>query len=557
MPNQYETNFIVQSGDGLSGSQLLKAVVEAIENELQSADGEADYELEANQYGKIGYAHFSGERSHPSLPAAVRLESRLCTLDDGPDVAVQVLTRFISADGADLPERPAGPPRLLDAITGRFQCRSGSAEVSSQPVEINTDSVESFATRQVLNPDRPLPIFLITQNTIDPTMAQRWLQGVALVAYCVGDADQSLARHTGIRTYGGATRIYWPGCQFGKNGPKPAPGIKDFCMPAEARQMSWYDIQDSCLTGNPELEFDIRFSSARTAVILERNRQLEAANRERDMRPEVEDNTRVAELEKAKRRAEVRSNELSRQLQTAKESIEQLTKETEESTEIISELEEELDELSQHSSGATGEGRDERSRLRRQHEELRARAAEQEKTIAKLNDDNQRLRQRERMRDSVNGRTLRLGAGLAGNITTLNHALNVYREPCRKFIVQKLQASHGRDLTDVLSKSIEFRENQRSNAAERPEAAFDIGDFSAIIAANWDCFEDWTLLRRRMDDVRHIRNRAAHPPPEGFDENWTQDSLRTIVETLKSLGDKQSEECVSEIWELTETIRSV
>lgn len=536
---------------------MLKEVVEAIENELQSADGEADYELEANQYGKIGYAHFSGERSHPSLPAAVRLESRLCTLDDRPDVAVQVLTRFISADGTDLPERPAGPPRLLDAITGRFQCRSGSAEVSSQPVAINADGVESFATRQVLNPDRPLPIFLITQNTIDPTMAQRWLQGVALVAYCVGDADQSLVRHTGIRTYGGATRIYWPGCQFGRNGPKPAPGIKDFFMPAEVRQMSWYEIQDSCLAGNPESDFDIRFSSARTAVILERNRQLEAENRERDVRPELEDTTRVAELEKAKRMAEVRSNELSRQLRTAKESIEQLTKETEESAEIISGLEEELDDLSRHSSGATGEGRDERSRLRRQHEELRTRTAEQEKTIAKLNDVNQQLRQRERTQDSADGRSLRLGPEHIGNITIMNHALNIFRDPCRKFIVRRLRSGYGHDLTNALGKSIEFRDNQRRTVTEHPEGVFDIGDFSAIVASNWECFDDWQSLSRKMDEVRHIRNRAAHPPTEGFNKDRTQDSLRIIIEALEYLDDRESEERVAEIRELVEVLHGI
>lgn len=556
MTTQYETNFTVRSMGGSVGVELLQSVIETIERELQSGDGAADYELEKNRAGAIGYAHFSGERSHPGLPAAVRLEARLCTLDEISNVAVQILTRFISADGADLPEHPAGPPRLLDAVTGQFKCHVGISEITGHPTAIDDRNAENFAREYVLNPERTLPILLITENSIDPAAAQRMLQGVAQVAYCAGDAAQALARHTGISTFGGAVRIYWPGCEPRQNR-RPPSGHRDFYMPVDARRLSLYEVQKVCLAGAPGTDFDIRFSSARTSVILERNRLLEAASGVREDRPAPEGVSKISELEKAKRLAELRSNEMQRQLHAAQRNIERLTQENEDAAKTIDNLEEELDLLAQHSGGANGEGREERSQLRRQNEELRARVSAREKTIAKLNDDNQRLRLRERMRAGTNGRMLTLGESTAGNITVLNHALNVYREPCRKFIVQKLQANHGPDLTDVLSKSIEFRENQRSNAAERPEAAFDIGDFSAIIAANWDCFEDWTLLRRRMDDVRHIRNRAAHPPPEGFNESWTQDSLRTIAETLAALDDKHSEGCVSKIWELIETIRSV
>ena len=55
MPSQYETNFIIRSTDGLAGTGLLQAVTEAIEQELQSSDGAADYELETNRVG-VGLA---------------------------------------------------------------------------------------------------------------------------------------------------------------------------------------------------------------------------------------------------------------------------------------------------------------------------------------------------------------------------------------------------------------------------------------------------------------------------------------------------------------------
>lgn len=556
MPTQYETNFVVENTADAAGAELLQSVIQAIEQELRSADGAAGYELEANCAGSVGYAHFSGERSHPSLPAAVRLEARLCTLDEEPGVAVQILTRFISADGTDLPERAAGPPRLLDAIVERFQCRAGVTEIGTYPVELMANYAEAFAREHVFNPQRTMPILLITQNSIDPAQALRMLKGVAEVVHCVDNADQSLMHHTNIRTYGGAARIYWPGCEPGKNG-RPPPGFRDFYMPNDARGLSLYEVQKACLANELGTNFDTQFSSARTTVILERNRQLEAESRERDARPEPGDRAKIAELENARRIAEVRGNEMNRRLQAAQLNIEQLTREKEEAQEIIGGLEEEITELTRHSGGGAGDGREERNRLRSHYEELRARTMEQEKTIARLNDDNQQLRQRERVRDGVDGRTLRLGTGRVGNITTLNHALNICRGPCREFIVRKLQAGYGNDLTDALGKAIEFRDNQRSAAADCPEAAFDIGDFSAIISSNPNCFENWLSLSRKMDEVRHIRNRAAHPPPDGFDKDRTLDSLRMISDALEDLDGKQSREAVVEIRELIETMRTV
>ena len=557
MPTQYETNFIIQSTDDLAGMGLLHAITEAIERELQSGDGAADYELETNRVGAVGYAHFSGERSHPSQSATVRLDARLCTLDETPDIAVQILTRFISADGKDLLEQPAGPPRLLNAITGKFRCNTGCSEIGNQPVELKASNIEAFAREHMFNSERTLPILLITQNSIDPERAQRVLQGVAQVAYCSGNTDQALMQHTGIRTYGGAVRIYWPGCQPGQNR-RPPPGFKDFYMPSDVRRPSFlYEAQKACLANEPGTDFDTLFSSARTTVILERNHQLEEQSRAYDAVAEPEDSTKIAELERAKRTAEVRGNEMNRRLQTAQRSIEQLEREKEESQEIISSLKEELDELSQGSGNVSGEGREERNRFRRQYEDLRARTVAQEKTIVRLNDDNQRLRQRERTRDSADGRLLRLGPEHLGNITIMNHALNIFRDPCRKFIVRRLRSGYGHDLTDALGKSIEFRDNQRRTVTEHPEEVFDIGDFSAIVASNWECFDNWQSLSRKMDEVRHIRNRASHPPTEGFNKDRTQDSLRIIIEALEYLDDRESEECVAEIRELVEVLRSI
>lgn len=577
MPTQYETNFIIESGDNLRGVDLLSAATDAIERELQGSEGVVDYEIAGNQAGQIGFSHFSGERSHPSLPAAMRLEARLCTLDDAEDVAVQILTRFISADGTDLPERPAGPPRLLDAIVEQFPCRVGTSKITIRAFQVNDYNAERFAQEQMLSPARTLPVFLITPSqhgvpVCNPDTAQRVLQGVAQVAYCTGTADQALREHTGIATFGGAVRIYWPNCRPGRNGMKPDSRITDFYMPDAVSRLSLYEVQKACLRNEAGIDFDVLFSSARSAVVQERNRQTQAtvetlefgkpsadiitpAQQEREIsgrRSEIE------ELEKARRLAEVRDLETKRQLQSALQTIERLTHEKESAEETIEDLEAEVEELSRDALSDIDHDRAERSRLRQQYHELRTRAEENEKTIVRLNDDNQRLRQRERLRHSADGTSIPLGSEAIGNITMLNHALNIYRDPCRKYIVRKLQANHGSDLTGALSKSLEFHdERQRRNAAEQPAAAFDVGDFSAIISANPNCFEDWQTLYRKTDDVRRIRNRAAHPPPDGLDKDWTLDSLRSIAEALESLVGKESAESAGEIHELIATIHAV
>ncbi len=572
MPTQYETSFTILNRDGSGGAELLQVAIDTIEEELQSSDGEVDYELEANRVGTIGYAHFSGERSHPNLPAAVRLEARLCTLDDAPDVAVQILTRFISSDGADLPEHAAGPPRFLDTIIRQFQCRAGISKITAQPLELDDGNIEDFARNQLLNSQRRLPIFLITPGQdglpgCDPDNAQRMLQGVAQVAYCVDNAALLLRQHSGISTYGGAVRIYWPNCKPGRNGMKPDSGITDFYMPEAVRRMSLYEVQKACLASGQGIDIDELYSVARSAVARSLNSRraaeetaLVSEEAEVQSEPDSFDTLRaeLAELGRTKRVAEVRNLEMRRQVELAQRNIERLTREKEEAEEIVSNLEREIEARAREDGVNVGEGREERSQLRQRNEELRARVTEYEKTISRLNDDNQQLRQRNRLRDDDSGPLIRLGDGNIGNVTTLNHALNVYRDPCRKFIVRKLRAAHGDDLINALSNSIELRDYQHlRNASEQPEAAIDIGDFSAIVSSNPHCFEDWQSLYRRMDDIRRIRNRAAHPPPSGLDDDWTQDSLRTIVETLETLGDERVVENIREVRELIALTRRI
>ena len=57
------------------------------------------------------------------------------------------------------------------------------------------------------------------------------------------------------------------------------------------------------------------------------------------------------------------------------------------------------------------------------------------------------------------------------NVTVLNHAINLCRNPLHNYIVRQLRADHGQDLTQILSRSVEFydeRARRRAKNGIRP-----------------------------------------------------------------------------------------
>jgi hypothetical protein len=176
---------------------------------------------------------------------------------------------------------------------------------------------------------------------------------------------------------------------------------------------------------------------------------------------------------------------------------------------------------------------------------------EQEQTITSLNVENQLLKQRAMIRNSNESRVvIPLGNRHPCYITVLNHAVNIYRDPYRKYIVRRLRATHGDDLTDTLSKSVEFKNDQRALASTNPESAFDVSDFPHIINDNRECFDNGRDLSMMMREVRDIRNRAVHPPTGGISKTSTLDGLRVILDALKYLNEEEPVTGIVEIQEL-------
>lgn len=557
MATQYEANFTIGGGDDGSGVGRLRQVVGLVMEGLQAATGAAAPDLEQGETGAVGYAGISAERPYPGhSELAVQLEARFCT--DGDEVAAQISTRFISADGSDPPELRAGPPRLLREIVQRFPCRNGVSPVSNAVVRVTAADAVDFTNGQILNPERTLPILVITEHpqggtAIDPERALSLLLGVAQVAHF--DASGPAAG-AGL-CFNGSVRMYWPAGISGR----------EYYSWNAARSLSLAALQRDCLANAAESDFDYRFSLVRAEVILERNRQLEAEQRQRgamaggmaataaasaSASADVAADAEIGRLGRELRQAEIRGNEANRKLGIAEGNIARLQDELAAANEQNEYLEDAAAVALLEAADETDGRRDALRKLRADNREMREKDAQNAATIGRLNDESQSLKQELNQRREADraGGAIKLTGGPADSVTALNHAVNIYRDRMRTFIVDRLRVQFGDNLADCLAGVVELNPYRtRELAAVNPQAFIDVDVFENVVSSYPECF-GYGGLAERLRGIRRIRNNAAHPPPEGFGAVNLQDSLRIIAETLNAIGAKQSDNTVRDLMEI-------
>ena len=551
MLTQYESTFTIAAGAvgdneaDAAGLSRLRQVVRLAMDELQAATGQPSPDLEQGATNSAGYAAISTEREYPGRPElSIRLEARFCTGDDG--LAAQIHTRFISADGSDPPNLLAGPPRLLRTIAEQFPCHRGITPISSAATEVAAADAAAFTTDHIRSPDRTLPILVISTDrhghtAVIPQQAADYLAGIAQVA--VLDDNGTTA---GVPAcYNGSIRLYWPL----RNSSVPS----KYYSKEDAARIALYELQQICLTHAPDNDFDHRFSLVRADVILERNRHLEAERQQRTPSPAPSDIGDATELHREIRRAQLRGNEANRKLNIANETIAQLQKDLAAAEDRNTYLAESAVPDSDETD--TEHPRDRAHRLRVTNQELRERAAASTATIERLNADNQSLRQViNRRRQEDRAAAIPLTGNPADNITVLNHAVNIYRDRMRHYIIASLRQQFGNNLTDCLAGGgiVELAWHRtRELAASDPEAFIDVDVFEDIVVTYPECFSA-SDLPRKLREIKRIRNSAAHPPPQGIDYVNMQDGLRTISEVMAIIGAAPAGSAITNLMHLTQ-----
>lgn len=536
----YEATFQISAPADHNDGSRLAGMVSLLQTELSA--GGSDIELESGDAGAYSYAVISTERPHPSLAdQMMQLEVRLCAAGDAP-VEASFRSRFISADGDDPPDLRAGPPRLLLSVMERFECFAGGFPVDLTAPTIDNDSVESFFAATVCNADRALPILVCSERAdgtmfLEPERILRELVGLAQVVRLGNAANARFRELTGLACYNGAARWLWPSLRFDPGARLPS----SYCPQVELqRRDALYRLQQTALEHASGSAFDSYYSSCRTEVILARNQTLEQEVARRGAPAAQPD----AELRRELRKQQIRANEVSRRLSQEQSKTARMDQELAAALSRIDELEAGSEEGSEVES-QEGDGG-----ARREIRELRSRLLDREKTINRMNSELQAYRQQERVRTANEGMVLALGSVHPGWLTLCNHALNLYRDPMRQFIVGRLRETYQDQLEQQLMNSVDFSASNVSYRELEPESAIDVRDFESLVQDNPTCFDQVGLQRRQLGDIRRFRNRVSHPPVDGLDVATVQDGLRNIREVLERVGANDAANSVSTLVQL-------
>ena len=530
MLTEYETGFTILKTSELAGTALLADVADRLETILSDEQSDGSPSITEREISaSSGYAIIGADRLHPLDPEhTLRLQVRLCT--EGQAVTAQIRSRFISADEYDPADLTAGPPHILHKIVESYSCEIGTYQFRNEVFLVEDVPTAQRVMSFVTNPGRKIPVLVLTDDpngdtAIEPQLAFDYLLGLALIVHFRGDTSSCIGGTPGISAcYNGAMRFFWPGGSVSK-----------FYWPDDAANNDVSQFQKDCLE-NADLQdlngdFEDLFSKARTRVIREQRIAREQAAQSETAARLAQATDRIAELEHQAGEVEAKHS------RTVDELLEQLNNVRTNST-SDSEKDKEIRRLNtainqwkrrlRHSDESNKELKEMNRELeeRLEHAEADA-AAAKILTIAETDAD-----------DSV----LLTGNSHIDNITVLNHAINIYRNPGRRYIIRSLRKRYDNlnDLYNAIERTMnsdDDRKRLREAATEKNlQDGIDVGHFEHIVMDNRACFGEKPRLSTRMSYVRQVRNAAAHPKYSGIDVLEAKDGINKISGALREMG---------------------
>jgi len=146
-----------------------------------------------------------------------RTEIRLATT--GQEVAAYIDVRLLGVGQALRPEgKDVARPSVLRDIAAEFTCSFGGHPLHVRALHVTKANAETFTRDVILHPLRRLPVVVVSDGphgfALDPDALQSSLVGLATVARYDDEASWALTEVLGsaLTCFGGAIRIYWPGC---------------------------------------------------------------------------------------------------------------------------------------------------------------------------------------------------------------------------------------------------------------------------------------------------------------------------------------------------------
>ena len=158
--------------------------------------------IDSEQGEEEAYFHLKADRDGCSMD--FRLAAR------GDEVQATLEVRLSEEDA-----RPAAAPRFLADLVNEFRCQVAGEEISPNPLRLTAETAPTFAEELVFNPERKLPLVLISGENGYPNslLSSARLAGLARVVICPDALVDTM--NTGLeefRCFRGTIRLYWPQC---------------------------------------------------------------------------------------------------------------------------------------------------------------------------------------------------------------------------------------------------------------------------------------------------------------------------------------------------------
>ena len=151
-------------------------------------------------------------------------------------------------------------------------------------------------------------------------------------------------------------------------------------------------------------------------------------------------------------------------------------------------------------------------------------------------------------RAAATGGTAALEIGMEGadNVTLINHAVNLARDPLRNYVVEHLVRDLGK--AGATAKVTALRSKRGMSArriAEDLAGAIDVNDMAHLLSYRHD--DAGSTMAGQLRELKQIRNLAAHPPPGGVSADQTIDKLTMIRNVMQQIGERETAERISAV----------
>ena len=136
--------------------------------------------------------------------------------------------------------------------------------------------------------------------------------------------------------------------------------------------------------------------------------------------------------------------------------------------------------------------------------------------------------------------TIAVSENHTANVTAVNHAINLVRDPLRRYIVKRIRDHFGIDTEAKIAIATNPRFASTQHIKASPENSIDINDLPNIVSNFQQCFNhdqvQATELARMLREIKAIRNRASHPPVGGISPQECVDKILAISRMLQYTG---------------------